>query len=63
MKGPGNETTSADTADADADDIILMDKLRRKDERLTVVMFDALSDPNEMLNFMLKKHQLYEAWA
>ncbi|MGH9953888.1 MAG: hypothetical protein ACRD5J_19910 [Nitrososphaeraceae archaeon] len=45
MKGPGNETTSADTAEPDADDIILMDKLRRKDERLTVVMFDALSDP------------------
>ena len=32
------------TEDADAD-IILTDDLRRKDERLTTVIFDAVSDP------------------
>jgi hypothetical protein len=48
------------TEDADADsDIILMDELRRKDERLTIEMFDAVSKPKEMLNAMLKKLQLY----
>jgi predicted transcriptional regulator len=46
------------TEDAEAD-IILMDELRRKDERLTIEMFDAVSDPKAMLNVMLKKLQLY----
>jgi hypothetical protein len=41
------------------DDNLLMDDLRRKDEKLTVEMFDAVSDPNEMLNVLLKKLQLY----
>jgi hypothetical protein len=44
--------------DSDHDNI-LMDELRRKDERLTVEMFDAVSDPKEMLSVMLKKLQLY----
>jgi hypothetical protein len=39
--------------DSDHDNI-LMDELRRKDERLTVEMFDAVSDPMEMLSVMLK---------
>lgn len=42
--------------DADA---ILMDELRRKDEKLTIEMFDVVSDPKEMLNVLLKKLQLY----
>ena len=44
--------------DIDADEI-LMNELRRKDERLTVEMFNAISDPNEMQSTMLKKLQLY----
>ena len=44
--------------DIDADEI-LMNELRRKDERLTVEMFNAISDPQGMLSTMLKKLQLY----
>ena len=40
-------------------DAILMDGLRRKDEKLTIEMFDVVSDPKEMLNVLLKKLQLY----
>jgi hypothetical protein len=36
-----------------------MDELRRNDDRLTVEMFDAVSDPKEILNVMFKKLQLY----
>jgi predicted transcriptional regulator len=47
------------TDDDDDPDSILMDELRRKDERLTTEMFNVVSDPKEMLNVMLKKLQLY----
>jgi predicted transcriptional regulator len=40
-------------------DSILMDELRRKDEKLTIEMFDVVSDPKEMLNVLLKKLRLY----
>lgn len=49
-------TTPDNNSDADA---ILMDELRRKDERLTIEMFDVVSNPKEMLNVLLKKLQLY----
>jgi hypothetical protein len=47
------------TDDNDDPDSILMDELRRKDERLTIEMFDAVLNPNEMLNVLTKKLQLY----
>lgn len=40
-------------------DRILVDELMRKDERLTIEMFDAVSDPQEMIRVLLKKLQLY----
>lgn len=36
-----------------------MYELRRKDERLIIEMFDAVLNPNEMLNVLTKKLQLY----
>jgi hypothetical protein len=47
------------TNDNDDPDSIPMDELRRKDERLTIEMFDAVLNPNEMLNVLTKKLQLY----
>jgi hypothetical protein len=35
-------------------DSILMDELMRKDERLTIEMFDAVSDPQEMIRVLLR---------
>src|ERR687892_448020 len=54
-----NEIEEEMTDDNDDPDSILMDELRRKDERLTIEMFDAVLNPNEMLNVLTKKLQLY----
>lgn len=40
-------------------DAVLMDELRRKDEKLTIEMFDVVSDPTKMLNVLTKKLKLY----
>ena len=52
----GDMTMPDSISDADA---ILMNELRRKDEKLTIEMFDVVSDPKEMLNVLLRKLQLY----
>jgi hypothetical protein len=38
---------------------MLMRELRIKDEKLTKEMYDAVLDPTDMLNVLLKKLQLY----
>jgi hypothetical protein len=46
-------------SDGDDDDNMLMRELRIKDEKLSKEMYDAVLDPKEMLNVLLKKLQLY----
>ena len=46
-------TTSSDNDYPPDDDNLLMEELRRKDEKLTAEMFDAVSEPKEMLNVLL----------
>jgi hypothetical protein len=43
----------------DDDDNTLMRELRVKDEKLTKEMYDAVLNPTDMLNVLLKKLQLY----
>jgi hypothetical protein len=42
----------------DSDSILMYESMRR-DERLTIEVFDAVSDPQWMIHILLKKLQLY----
>jgi hypothetical protein len=46
-------------SEGDDDDNSLMRQLRIKDEKLTKEMYDAVLNPTDMLNVLLKKLQLY----
>jgi hypothetical protein len=46
-------------SEGDDDDNTLMRELRIKDEKLTKEMYDAVLNPTDMLNVLLKKLQLY----
>jgi hypothetical protein len=46
-------------SEGDDDDNTLMRALRIKDEKLTKEMYDAVLNPTDMLNVLLKKLQLY----
>jgi hypothetical protein len=46
-------------SEGDDDDNTLMRELRIKDEKLTKEMCDAVLNPTDMLNVLLKKLQLY----
>jgi hypothetical protein len=46
-------------SEGDDDDNSLMRELRIKDEKLTKEMYDAVLNPTDMLNVLLKKLQLY----
>jgi hypothetical protein len=47
------------SSEGDDDDNSLMRELRIKDEKLTKEMYDAVLNPTDMLNVLLKKLQLY----
>jgi hypothetical protein len=51
--------TNPSVSNDDDTDSKLMKELRIKDEKLSKEMYDAVLDPKEMLNVLLKKLQLY----
>jgi hypothetical protein len=51
--------TNPSVSNDDDTDSKLMKELRIKDEKLNKEMYDAVLDPKEMLNVLLKKLQLY----